>query len=178
MTSVIHNLLYIGVGIFIGLPLGWTLNAMRYAKQARDTAYELKHKLNERGWYKHRLSLFVVVIFTAVAAIWTGVVNVQFKESKTCTEKTITSLVLALQERTSLSTDLSIADSEQNRAFSDLMQAVLAQPQPNPDKMRIIFQDYFSKLNTYLDLLDQQRIAQKSHPLPKEIDYRKCLDGE
>jgi hypothetical protein len=59
-----------------------------------------------------------------------------------------------------------------------LIDKILLKPQPNEATMRVTFQDYLSKLNVYLDLLEKQRVAQKLHPLPKEIDYRKCLDGE
>lgn len=177
MNEILSNLLYFGTGSVVGLYLGWMLRTMQYAKQARDAATKVLRRRDEHGWYKHNISLLIVLAFTATAAIWTGIVNVQLGHSKDCTEKVTSELVIALQERTSLSTDLSIADTAQNLAFRDLMVAVLTVPQQPPNKLRIIFQDYVDKLNTYLGLQEQQRQAQRQHPLPKEIDYKKCLEG-
>lgn len=177
MNQVLNNSLFLLLGVPIGFLLGWTLKTMHYAKQTRDVALRMQRKLDEHGWTAKDTILGALVIVTGVAAIWTGMVNSQLSASKTCTEKTISQLTSALSDRTSLSTDLSIADSSQNAAFRDLMVAVLSQPQPKPDRMRVIFQDYVDKLNTYLDLQARQRQAQTDHPLPKEIDYKKCLEG-
>jgi hypothetical protein len=173
MTEIINNAFYLGIGVLIGLTLGWTLSSMRYSKQVRDALTK-----DEHGWYRHTLSLSLVILFTATAAIWTGIVNSQQHHSRICTERAFSALLSALDERTSLSTDLSIADSEQNKAFSKFIGALLSKPQPSKNQMRLLFIDYQTKLNTYLDLQDNQRDTQLTNPFPKDAHYKECLEGK
>jgi hypothetical protein len=173
MTEILNNALYILVGMLLGLFLGWTLRTMQYAREARDHA----RKLNEHGWITRRLSLVVVLLLTATAAIWTGVVNTQQHKSQNCTEQAVSGIVQALNDRTSLSNKLSLADASQNKAFSKLMAALLSEPQPDKDVLKGLFRDYANKLNRYLGLQDSLRTSQAQNPYPKSIDYHNCLEG-
>jgi hypothetical protein len=173
MTEILNNALYLVAGMLLGLFLGWTLRTMQYAREARDNT----RKLNEHGWFTRRLSLVVVLLLTATAAIWTGVVNTQQHKSQRCTEQAVSAIVEALNERTSLSTKLSLADAAQNKAFSKLVAAILSEPRPDKDVIKDLFRDYAKKLTTYLGLQDSLRTSQAQNPYPKSIDYHNCLEG-
>jgi hypothetical protein len=159
--------------------------------------------MDEHGWYTHKVSLFLVMGMTAIAAIWTGIVNVhqqstqqQLKDnqhqqeiSQTCTEKALTALVTSLNERTSLTSDLNnankdalAADQEQTVAFARLIAAVLRIPPLPEAQARAIFVAYQKSLskkqetqNKYLGLLEAQRKAQLENPFPQIVNYKDCL---
>jgi hypothetical protein len=171
MSEVLNNVFYLGIGMMIGLVLGWTLRTMRYTQQVRN----MLARRDQHGWYTHKISLGIVVAFTAGAAIWTGVVNSQLQKNQDCTEKAVNGLVISLNERTSLSTKLNLASAEKDKAFSTLFTAILSQPQPPENELRELFRDYANKLNRYNGLQDSQRTTQDANPFPESVDYKSCL---
>lgn len=176
MTDILNNTIHLCIGCLIGLYLGWTFKTMQYTKQLRDVFHPHPRR-DEKGWYTRSWALGLVLIFTAVAAFWTGAVNIKVHKSQDCTEKAVTAIVGALNDRTSLSTTLALADADQNKAFSKLISAILSQPQPDKQVLSGLFQDYATKLSRYLGLQDSLRTAQEQNPYPKNIDYHNCLEG-
>lgn len=175
MIPTLENLIYLAVGGMLGFAAGWAFNSMKYSK---ETAILLK-KRNERGWYTHKISLFIVLTITAVAAIWTGVVNSRFERvqkdlenSTQCTETTFTEVIRILNERTSLSSAVNEADVDQSEAFAALLTSLLKNPPPSEKAQRLAFQDYVFKLSRYNQLRKEQ-----SRNFPSEQSYETCLEG-
>lgn len=176
--EVVTNLIFFGLGCVLGLVLGWTLKTMRYAKQARDAARTLTdiiiEERGEDGWYRHRISLLVVLFLTAGAAIATGIVNNNLRDSQQCTEKTFSRVIHILNDRTSLTSDVNKADVQANEAFSALFRGLLRVPPLPKRDARTLFEDYATKLNTYNELRREQSDAE----FPSQEDYQDCLKGQ
>jgi hypothetical protein len=178
-NETLNNLLYMLIGGVAGLILGWTLKAKQYAKETRDRTIVLEHRMDERderGWYTHKLSLWIVVTITAGSAIWTGVINGQLHRSQDCTEGTFASVIGTLNSRTSATSDVSRTDTAQSLAFATLLTRVLDQKNPPTElESRGLTQDYLTKLNAYNKA---KEIRDASGEFPTEKDYTNCLRGK
>lgn len=175
MSPILTNFVFLSLGMFIGFASGWSFKSMQYAREARNNSEEIRRHLDEQGWLRNRVALSAVLLITAVAAIWTGIVNDHLQKSQSCSEKAVSALVSALEDRTNLTTEVSKADLNQNHSFSILMGAVLSSPPLPKSEVRRIFEEYYTKLNAYLELQEQQRQNQLANPLPKDANYRECL---
>ena len=148
---------------------------MQYSKQARDASRAVLENIkDEGGWFTHRISLAIVVLITAGAAIAAGITNRELSQSQQCTEDTFSSIIRVLNERTSLSSDLNKADKAQNEAFAELLKAALTEPPLGKNETRGLALNYNLKLGQYLSLLD----AQENLRYPTNRDYTNCLEGK
>jgi hypothetical protein len=148
---------------------------MQYARQARDVSNEIKQTLDENGWYKHTISLGVVLLLTATAAISTGIVNSRLEKSQNCTERAFSATIAALNSRTDLSSDLSVANYNRTAAFQKLLRVIFTTK--NKEEIRASYKEYDEKLSVYLSLVHDLRVDQQHNPFPKDVDYQTCLEG-
>lgn len=174
----LDNAIFLCIGMVLGLALGWTFKSMQYAKQARDASQKVVRKLDESGWYKHRVSLVVVLIITAVAAIWTGLVNNGLHHSQKCTEQGFAQTLKSLNSRTSLTGEAGTAEIRQLEQFDTLLETLLIKPPATVQERTREFKRFQKRLHRYVAIKKQQREDQQRNPLPRAYSYRKCLEGK
>lgn len=206
MSMIVHDTfldrtIFLIIGMIFGLLLSWVRDAVLEARSARIVAERLEKTMtrhrNERGLtLLHRKSLVVVLILTAAAAIMGGFATVkqvdvanEIRKTQDCYGDSLGAVIEALNERTSLSSDLNVANKEavqadqvQTRAFVTLIATVLKVPPVPEKKARDVFEAYQvalvdkeRKQDAYLTLLNKSQEAQKSNPFPSVKKYNACL---
>lgn len=102
--------------------------------------------------------------------------------SQECTQSYLAATVMALNQRTDLSSELNQADEERIRSQGRLIGfLVVASQNPekaDPKRYQEVLDDYFSKLTEYLSLLRQQERIQRVSQYPTTESYIKCLKGQ
>lgn len=198
MYQILNNWLYLFTGMLGGFVLGWSLRTMQDVRHMKNLTSSLERKVdllwrqahrvpqqrkprkervrNERGAITSvKIAWACVLTFTAVAAIWTGVVNNKLAHSQFCTEHTFGRVIGTLNDRTATTTDVNIADTAQSEAFATLLTKLLDTQHPATETEKVLLtQDYLSKLVTYNKAKAER---DKSTDFPTKEEYKKCLEG-
>lgn len=193
IEQMISNLVFLSIGVCIGFVMGWSHQARQYAQEARDEAHHAveeterleRFMIGEQGkvaW--DTIVLGIVIVITAFAAIMAGFNAQDLRESqrqaeveRLCDAEVSAEFVSVLSERTTLTSDIALADVQANQAFLKLISLVqLAEGRPNrEERIRAAFDEYENRLDKYLRLIDEARAERVEKPYPEPNDFEECL---
>lgn len=193
MDTLIDRMLFMAIGCIMGLALGWISRTMKYARDARNDAHLTREEVakvmgelkDEQGSFNlQSLSLLLVVILVASSAFISGLAASRvgstqdnLLSSQKCSETVLKNVIQTLNERTSYSSDINIADRKQNVAFQKIAEATLRKVPPTPEESRRLVEDYKDKLSDYLRHLERAQKTRASTSYPEIDDYRECLNN-
>lgn len=192
LTDLLFNVAALGIGICIGFVMGWTHQARQYAREARDEAHNaceevkrLEAMMGEQGkiaW--DNIILGVVITLTAGAAIMAGMNAQDLRESqrqaqveRECDAEVSAEFVSVLSERTTLTSDIALADVRANQAFLKVINLVqLSENRPNrSERISAAVDEYENRLDKYLRLIGEARAERVEKPYPEPNDFEECL---
>lgn len=178
------TLVEIALGLAIGLPAGWILRGMRYARRAAHDAHEARRKVDEmiardddgRVTFQ-TIALAVVVALAFVATVVSGYAARQSADATdrtrsiaSCSQHILEQTVLALNQRTAFSDEQADARRDVLATQAALVDAMLDRDASDALKTRLAraYQDAV-KTQLRLDDRNDQRRAQYPYPTPSQI---------
>lgn len=179
------------IGCGIGFILGYLVRTLQAMKGEIDEVDGLvKRKLGDRktdeGLVRYPLILDVALAIVVGLTVWAAFSSQRASNDAetvqkdqavfvTCNSEYLSKTIRALNERTSYATDQAQANIELQRAQSQFLAIILAQPPVDDDAQRRALQRYFDGLTKYIDI--NSKVAQKavSFPYPTNEELRQCL---
>jgi hypothetical protein len=165
--------------IAIGAVAGWWA---RDVWKAAQEVHRMSRRRNARGMISGRMvALGVAVLFTAAAAVITGV-NSERTESAAdraqrtadCTENVLGETVEALNARTEFTARSARVQAEVLHAQVQLFEQAWA-PQSTEAEEDTALRDYFEAIRSADQLLRETEQARDKHPFPTRADIAQCL---
>ncbi len=148
-------------------------------------------------WFKQHLrkisvsgvALFVVVALSVFASFQSQlnsnavkdtqdklkVAQVRIDKITNCNQKFISKTILALNERTTYSTDQTKANIALQKGQLKLLVYLLTIPPPTPEQGDKAFRDYVAKLNHYVELTAATSDKQLNNPYPTPEEFKACV---
>lgn len=185
---------YFLLGCLIGVGIGYMI---RYLQKIDRNVMILKKHLSkdrkESGFMRHPIVADVMisflVLFTAYAAISTGITNHRVTENSNdtkavgqkveritrCNSEFLGKVIVALNERTTYTTAQADANVSLQKAQLKLLAIGLTIPPPSPADGDKAIREYYAKLNKFVDLAEKTAKKTISNPYPTISEFRICV---
>jgi hypothetical protein len=187
------RLSFFAAGLCLGLLLGWTARAARFARNAADEAHEAAREAHEMRKHRHddeagatrieSIALGIVVVLTAISAIVAGVGYQAATEAldrqevqATCTARILTRTVDALNERNRYSDQVT---ERSNDVLSEQIEFLRVVLQPTPDDVgEAALRDYLRAIEETRRTNELAARQRRENPYPTTEQIAVCRGRE
>lgn len=189
--DLLERAVYLAIGGGIGFILGYIVRALHTIEEevhdVKDIAVH-QQKRDERGAVSMStvgaVALALVVLMTAAAA-WNSGVSAsrsqdaldQQKRTSTCTRSILSDLVVAVNERTTYAGEQLRTNIDLQRAQSEFLGTILADPPASETARAAALRNYFNELTDFVQVNGKAASKAEENPYPKIAEYEACLMG-